>query len=153
MAKKKKVAKAGAAATALKSSPYVQRLTEDDDLRDDLRTAFESSRAAYERLTNGKSPQKVLLDDKKFQKELKSAAEALRDAGEALRDGPKRKKRLGLGKLLFLATVGAIIAVVVSEDLRNKVLDALFGAEEEFDYSSTTAPSTSSEAPQAAASG
>jgi hypothetical protein len=30
----------------------------------------------------------------------------------------------------------------VSEDLRKKVLDALFGAEEEFEYSATTAPST-----------
>ena len=29
----------------------------------------------------------------------------------------------------------------MSEDLRNKVLDALFGAEEEFDYTSTTTPS------------
>ena len=30
----------------------------------------------------------------------------------------------------------------MSEDLRKKVLDALFGAEEEFEYSATTAPST-----------
>jgi hypothetical protein len=30
--------------------------------------------------------------------------------------------------------------MVLSEGLRSKVLDLLFGAEEEFDYSSTTAP-------------
>jgi hypothetical protein len=36
--------------------------------------------------------------------------------------------------------VGAGVALVVSEGLRNKVLDALFGAEEEFDYTSTTTP-------------
>ena len=30
----------------------------------------------------------------------------------------------------------------MSADLRNKVLDLLFGAEEEFDYTSTTAPSS-----------
>ena len=43
-------------------------------------------------------------------------------------------------KLLVLA-IGAGVALAVSEDLRSKVLDALFGKEEEFDYGST-APST-----------
>ena len=33
-----------------------------------------------------------------------------------------------------------VLAIALSEDLRTKVLDLLFGAEEEFDYSSTTAP-------------
>jgi hypothetical protein len=40
--------------------------------------------------------------------------------------------------------------MAASEDLRNKVLDALFGAEEEFDYTSTTAPSTPAPAPASA---
>jgi hypothetical protein len=38
----------------------------------------------------------------------------------------------------------------VSEDLRNKVLDALFGAEEEFDYTSTTSPPAPAPAPDPA---
>ena len=36
MAAKKKAAKAGAAAVAVKNSPYVQRVIEDDDLRENL---------------------------------------------------------------------------------------------------------------------
>jgi hypothetical protein len=36
--------------------------------------------------------------------------------------------------------VAGILAVALSEGLRTKVLDLMFGAEEEFDYSSTTAP-------------
>ena len=39
-----------------------------------------------------------------------------------------------------LALVGGGLALAISEDLRKKVLDALFGAEEEFEYTSTTAP-------------
>ena len=39
-----------------------------------------------------------------------------------------------------ISVVGAGLALAVSEDLRKKVLDALFGAEEEFEYSATTAP-------------
>ena len=35
-----------------------------------------------------------------------------------------------------------MLALALSEGLRSKVLDLLFGAEEEFDYSSTTAPAT-----------
>jgi hypothetical protein len=143
MAKKTKAAKAGAAGAAATASPYVQRLIQDEELRDNLRVAFESGRDAFDRLSNGKGPAKALLDDKKLHKDLKHAADSLRDASEALREGPKKKKRKGgLGRLVMLSIVGGVIALAVSEDLRNKVLDMLFGAEEEFDYTSTTTPST-----------
>ena len=116
---------------------------QDEELRDNIRTAYESGRSAYARLNNGKAPAKALLDDKKLHKDLKGAADSLRDASEALRAGPKKKKRKGgLGRLLLLAIIGSAIALAVSEDARNKVLDLLFGAEEEFDYTSTTTPST-----------
>jgi len=148
MAAKKKAAKAGAAAVALKDSPYVQRLVEDEDLRENIMEAYESLKKAYGRLSNGKGPAKVVLDDKRFQKELRTAAISLRDAGEALREGPKRKKRHWGRRLLVLA-VGAGLALALSEGLRQKVLDLLFGAEEEFDYSSTTTPATPAPAPGA----
>ena len=46
--------------------------------------------------------------------------------------------------MLLLGVVGGAVALAVSEGLRKKVLDALFGAEEEFEYTSTTSspPST-----------
>ncbi len=140
---KKKAASAGAAVWSLKESPAVQRLVQDEELRDNLRVAFESGRDAFDRLSNGKGPAKALLDDKKLHKNLKNAADSLRDASEALREGPKKKKRKGgLGRLIMLSIVGGAVALAASEDLRNKVLDLLFGAEEEFDYTSTTTPSS-----------
>ena len=143
MAKKSKAAKATAGTAIAGATPYVQRLIQDEELRDNLRTAYESGRSAYGRLNNGKAPAKALLDDKKLHKELQNAADAIRDATDALRDGPKKKKRKGgIGKLLFLGLLGGAVALGVSSDLRNKVLDLLFGAEEEFDYTSTTAPSS-----------
>jgi hypothetical protein len=146
--KKKKAAKAGtgavAAGKAATSNPYVQRLAQDEELRDNLRTAFESARKAYDRMSNGKGPAKALLDDKKTQKELKEAANSLKDAADALR-GSKAKKKRRRGGLLTLLLVGGIAAIVLSEDLRKKVLDTLFGAEEEFEYTSTTTASTPSE--------
>jgi hypothetical protein len=139
-AKKQQAAKARQAAAG--ASPYVQRVMEDAELRENVRVALENAKSAYGRLTNGKPASKV-LDDKKLHKEVKEAAEALRDAGAALREGPKKKKkkkRRGFGKLLVVGLIGAGIAIVASEGLRNKVLDTLFGAEEEFDYTSTTSP-------------
>jgi hypothetical protein len=137
---KSKAAKAGAAASAARSNPYVRRALEDEDLRDNIRVAFEAARDAYGRLSNGKKPAKALMDDKKLQKDLRKSAEALKEAGSALREGPKKKRRFGLRKVLFLALIGGAIAVATNEGIRNKVLDLIFGAEEEFDYTSTTAP-------------
>lgn len=121
-----------------RENPYVQRLIEDEDLRENLREAFEAARGAYTRAAgNGKGTVKAMTSNKKVQKDLRSAAESLREASEQLQK-PKRKKRKPLRRLLLLAIVGGAIALVVSEDARKAVLDALFGAEEEFEYTSTT---------------
>src|SRR3954453_19189870 len=96
--KKKKAAAAAGAVTAARQNPYVQRVIEDDELRDNVRVAFEAARDAYERVTNGKAPAKIITDDKKFHKDLQTAAEALKEAGSSLREGPKKKKRGGLGR-------------------------------------------------------
>jgi adenylosuccinate synthase len=146
MAAKKKAVKAGAGAyaagKAVRSNTYVQRLVEDDELRDNLRNAFESARKAYSRMSNGKGPVKAVAENKKVQRDLREAATSLKDAAESLRDGKKKKKRKG--RLLLIALIGGGIALVASEGLRKKVLDALFGAEEEFEYTASTTPEPSS---------
>ncbi|MCW3001549.1 MAG: hypothetical protein JWQ20_847 [Conexibacter sp.] len=149
MAKNKKAAAAAGAVTAARSNPYVQRVIEDDDLRDNVRVAFEAARDAYARLSNGKAPAKVISDDKKFHKDIQTAAEALKEAGTSLREGPKRR-RGGAGRKLLVLLVAGGLAVALSADLRSKILDAMFGAEEEFDYTSTTAPSAAPTAGSAA---
>jgi seryl-tRNA synthetase len=139
---KKKAAKAGAGAVAagqaVRTNPYVKRLIEDDELRENLRTALESARKAYSRMSNKKGPVKAVTEDKKVQKELKEAASSLREAADGLR-GKKKRKRRG-GRVLLLAIVGAGAALALSEGLRKKVLDTLFGAEEEFEYTASTTP-------------
>jgi hypothetical protein len=135
--KAKGAAGAVAAGQALRDNPYIQRLIEDPELRDELRNAFESTRKAYGRV-DSKRPAKA-LEDKKVQRDLKQAADSLKSAADSLRESPK-KQRGGFGKLLAIAFVGALLAIALSEDLRNKVLDALFGAEEEYEYTGTTTP-------------
>jgi hypothetical protein len=136
MSKTKATQAADLYATA-RENPYVERLIEDEELRDSLKKAFEAAKGAYGRATSNGSAVKAVTGDKKVQRDLKVAAENLRDASEAFR-APKKRKKSKLGRLVLLGLVGAAVALILSEDARKTVLDALFGAEEEFEYTSTT---------------
>ena len=79
------------------------------------------------------------------------AKEAILDGGaaEVAAEATKRRRK-GPGRFLLLLAFGAILALVLSSGLRSKVLDMMFGAEEEFDYTSTTSPPTAAPAGAAA---
>jgi hypothetical protein len=140
--RRKKVAKAvpfnsADLANISKANPYIQRLIEDSTLRENITTAVDATKSAFDRLTSSKAPQKAIFDNKKLQKDLQTAGEAARDAAQALNNAPKKqkaKKGLRLGRKLVVVTVTAAAALATSEKLRSKVLDTLFGAEEEFQY-------------------
>src|SRR6187551_325677 len=116
MTKTKKAAQAADLYSTARENPYVQRLIDDEELRDNLRDAFEAARGAYSRATgNGKGTVKAVTSDKKVQKDLRTAAESLREASEQLR-APRKRKKSRLGRLILFG----------------------IGAEEEFEYTSTT---------------
>ncbi len=135
-------------ANIAKANPYIQRLIEDSKLRDNVHKAIESTKSAYDRLTNGKTPGKALLEDKKLQHDLRDALEAVRDATIALSEAPKKQARKSrrFGRRIMVLGLGAGLALVGSEKLRSKVLDTLFGAEEEFAYT-PPAPAPTSTTP------
>jgi hypothetical protein len=127
--------------SAARSNPYVRKVIEDEEFRANVLAALAAARSAYGRVNNGKAPTKALMEDKKLHRDLKQAADSLRVATDSLRhaaDPPPRKRRRG--RMLIIIVLGFGTALAVSEGLRTKVLDALFGKEEEFDYTSTTAP-------------
>jgi hypothetical protein len=153
--RRKKVAKAvpfnsADLANISKANPYLQRLIEDSTLRDNITTAIDSAKSAYDRLLSSKAPHKAVIDDKKLQKDLRQTGEAVREVVTSLSDAPKKrkakKKGLRLGRKLLILGVGAAAALAGSEKLRSKVLDTLFGAEEEFQY---TPPAPSPATPPA----
>ncbi len=147
MAAKDRLSKTGKAARSAQQSRFIQRLVEDEDVRANLLSAYGAARSAYGRMSNGKPATQALFEDRKLQEELTNAANALRQAGASLREAsvappaPARRRR-GLGRSILLLAVGSAAALALSEGLRSKLLDLLFGAEEEFDYSPTTAPET-----------
>lgn len=141
MASKDKRAKASEAAA--QSNRYLHRLIDDEELRSSLLSAYNAARGAYGRMSNGTPATTALFEDAKLQQEIQSAVDALKQAAGSLREepaaAPARRRRRG-GRSLLLVVVGAALALALSEGLRSKVLDLLFGAEEQFDYSSTTEP-------------
>ena len=68
-------------------NPYVQKLIDDEDLRENVVEAYEAPRCVRSRL-NGKSPTKQIFDDKKLQKQIREAR-SIRDAAVALREAPE----------------------------------------------------------------
>jgi len=137
---------------ALFEHPVVQRLMHDADLRDNLRSAYGSSRTAYGRMRNGKGPAKAILDDKKVQKELRNAADSLRGAADSVRGAGQKRRGGKLRGLAVLVIGGGLAAVALNEGVRKKVLDTLFGAEEEFEYTSQTTPTPAASEPVGTAS-
>ncbi len=146
MAAKDRFGKAGEGALVAQGSRYIQRLIDDEELRSSLLSAYAAGRSAVGRMSNGKPATEALFEDRKLQQELTDVAKALRQATSSLREPLEpvkpAKRRGGLGRPLLLIAVGSVLAIALSEGLRAKVLDLLFGAEEEFDYSPTTAPET-----------
>jgi hypothetical protein len=139
MSRRKKVEEvleSGAEAIASSdAAAYARRLVEDAELRAQLGRGLDASRRAYERIAKAKKPAK-LLDDKRLQSDVQEALEAFRDAAVGVTAGAKATARRGKrrGRKLMIVVVGGAVALVASEDLRKKVLDTLFGAEEEFEY-------------------
>jgi hypothetical protein len=136
--------KAGEAARAARRNRYIERLIEDEELRGSLIAAYGAARSAYGRMSNGKPASKALFEDRKLQSELRDAANSLRDVANTLREPPRtarrKRRRGGIGRKLALLAIAGVLALALSEELRGKVLDLLFGAEDEFEYSSTTIP-------------
>ena len=134
------------AAESARKNPYVQKLIEDEELRENAISALRSARKAFDRASK-KGWDKELAKDKQLRRTVEDALDSIKEARAGLAEAPKqakmRHKRHSLGKLLVIAIVGAVIALALSEDLRKKVLDALFGAEEDFQYSSSTGTNSS----------
>jgi hypothetical protein len=114
---------------------YLQRLVEDSDLRANVGRAVDASRRATDRLGKARKPHK-LLDDKKLQGDIQEALDAFRSAATGVVEAPRKAAKKGRrrGRTLMILVLGGGLALVGSEGLRSKVLDTLFGAEEEFEY-------------------
>jgi CHASE3 domain sensor protein len=136
--------KVSAVTDQAKENPYLNKIIEDKELRDNAVAALQSVKSAFDKAKEtGFDNPAELVKDPKIKKDLKKAADTLKTTSDDIQAAGK-KKRHPLRKLLAVAVIGGIVAIVVSEDARKAVLDTLFGAEEEFEYTSTTSAPASS---------
>ncbi|MFY9265207.1 MAG: hypothetical protein WAO61_07255 [Solirubrobacterales bacterium] len=127
-----------------KRNPYIQKLIEDKELRDNAVSALRSARKAFDRAASKGWDKNDLANDKKIRRDLEQAIKGIKQTRATLIEPPRKRKGGAFKKLFLLGVIGAIGAIATNEGLRKKVLDALFGAEEEFKYSSTTSTNGSS---------
>jgi hypothetical protein len=115
----------GQAIAAAKDNPQIKKMIEDQlDTRKLMMKAAKTGGKAY----MGRRAVR------------KAAAKGQANEGQPEGDAPrgKRRRRGGKGKIVFLALVIGVAGALANKSSREKILDLLFGAEEEFVYTSTT---------------
>jgi len=87
-----------------------------------------------------------LVDDTHLREAVQNLLDAVGLSDEPEPEPEPKKRRFGFGKIIVLAGLAGGGALAASQGLRTKVLDLLFGAEEEFEYTPPTPESTDGEA-------
>ena len=131
-----------AAAAAASARPYVERALRDQELRDNVRSAYTSLRAVYDELSSRRRMSDAasqLAGDKDLQDEIRSAIDEIRSASRRVKDvktaAPEPVRAAKNGLLLFLGVmIGLLINPITGPALRKALARKLFGSENGFVY-------------------
>src|SRR5205814_8642740 len=118
--------------------PYVQRAIQDEELRDNLRSAFATARDVYDELIGGRGVSGVaskVASDKDIQDQLRSAIEDLRSAADRIQ-GKEEHKGRNSSLLLAGIVIGILVNPMTGPETRRWLKDKIFGEDEEFGYGS-----------------
>ena len=118
--------------------PYVQRAIQDEELRDNLRSAFATARDVYDELIGGRGVTGVaskVASDKDIQEQLRSAIEDLRSAADRIQGRDEHKSR-NASLLLAGIALGILFNPLTGPETRRWLKDRIFGEDEEFGYGS-----------------
>jgi len=115
--------------------PYFERALHDAELRDNVRSAYDSARAIYDELIGDRGVTGVakrVATDRDIQDELRSAISDLRTAADRVRG---KEEKSGHGGLLL---VGIVLAVLFNPltgpQIRKWISERVFGETDGFTY-------------------
>jgi gas vesicle protein len=118
------------------AKPYVQRAIQDEELRDNLRSAFATARDVYDELIGNRGMTGVatkVASDKDIQDQLRSAISDLRDAADRVQ-GHQAHKGRNSSLLLAGIALGLLFNPLTGPETRRWLKDKIFGEDEEFGY-------------------
>ena len=118
------------------AKPYVKRALQDEELRDNLRSAYATARDVYDELIGNRSMAGVatrVASDKDIQDQLRSAIEDLRTAADRIQGNEKHKGRNSTMLLAGIA-LGILFNPMTGPETRRWLKDRIFGEDEEFGY-------------------
>jgi hypothetical protein len=117
--------------------PYVQRAVQDEDLRENVKAAFQAARDVYDELLGNRGVTTIaarVATDKEIQDRLRDAIDELREASERVQG---KKDHGGRNATLLLAGIalGVLFNPVTGPATRKWLSDMLFGGDDDFTYS------------------
>lgn len=116
--------------------PYVERALKDEEVRENVRSAFESARGVYNELLGGRGAIPVatrVATDKEIQERLKDAIDDLREAAQRVQG----KEDHGTRNMLLLMTgiaLGILFNPFSGPQTRKWLSDKMFGSSDDFTY-------------------
>lgn len=130
--------------------PYVDRALHDEDLRDNLKDAFDAARQVYAELLGNRNLTGTatrIATDKEIQENLKKTVDELREASRRVQGKEDHGKR---NTMLLLAgiTAGILLNPMTGPQTRKWLMEKITGeSNNDYAYSSSSSDSSSTNSP------
>jgi hypothetical protein len=126
--------------------PYVERALTDEDVRDNLKSAFDTARTVYNELIGGRGTTAVatrVATDKELQESLKHIVEELRSAADRVQGRQEHKGR-NTTLLVTGIALGILFNPMTGPATRAWLRERLFGGGDDFTYQGGSGGNSSS---------